>query len=109
MTSILSENKRTLLSDQVVRSIHSKCRLLLEALTLIVSPLSVLYKTTLDVVKPKLTSTATPKLKPNEEMTLWLHLLRPTLYHSPRLYFECCQNAQTEIMFVPPKHHKMVF
>jgi hypothetical protein len=75
---------RPKLCPQVVRSIHSKCRLLLEALSLIVSPLSVLYKTTLDVVKPKLTPTA--PMKENEELALWLHLFRPTLYHSPRYF-----------------------
>ena len=66
------------MSNVVIRSIHLKCRMLIETLAVVASPLHVLYKITTDMarsIKPLVMTEA-------EKRISWLNLVRPSLFTS---------------------------
>ena len=66
----------------VVKDIHDKCGLLMSALGIIGSPLSMLTNMTIDGQRTKKGRKKRRKQNENEGKTEWLHLLRPQLYGS---------------------------
>lgn len=66
------------MSNVVIRSIHLKCRMLIETLAVVASPLHVLYKITTDMAR----SMKPLALTEPEKRISWLNLVRPSLFTS---------------------------
>ena len=60
--------------NNVIRSIHIKCSKLVEAMSLIVAPLHMVYKVASDVSRPRVQRQT--RLTEAEKRTSWLHLFR---------------------------------
>ena len=66
-------------------------RLLFNVLALVASPLHALYKTALDTMKPKI-KTNLPPLEHHENIAVWMHLIRPGIFHSPNPDAMCAES-----------------
>ena len=66
-------------------------RLLFNVLALVSSPLHALYKTALDTMKPKIKSNL-PPLEHHENVAVWMHLIRPGIFHSPNPDAMCAES-----------------
>ena len=66
-------------------------RLLFDVLAIVASPLGSLYKTALDTMKPKLKSNL-PPLEHHENVAVWMHLIRPGIFHSPNPDAMCAES-----------------
>ena len=60
-------------------------------LAIVASPLGSLYKTALDTMKPKLKSNL-PPLEHHENVAVWMHLIRPGIFHSPNPDAMCAES-----------------
>ena len=60
--------------NNIIRSIHVKCTKLVEAMTLIIAPLHMVYKVASDVSRQRVQRQS--RLTDSEKRTCWLHLMR---------------------------------
>ena len=72
-------------------TLHYFSRLLFNVLALVSSPLHALYKTALDTMKPKIKSNL-PPLEHHENVAIWMHLIRPGIFHSPNPDAMCAES-----------------
>ena len=75
----------------IIQSINYFSRLLFNVLSLVSSPLHALYKTALDTMKPKIKSNL-PPLEHHENVAVWMHLIRPGIFHSPNPDAMCAES-----------------
>ena len=77
--------------DKYIHQYLHFSRLLFDVLAIVASPLGSLYKTALDTMKPKLKSNL-PPLEHHENVAVWMHLIRPGIFHSPNPDAMCAES-----------------
>ena len=93
---------KSITTNSVIRNIHLKCKFLLEALTIVASPLHIIYKIGTDMAC---------KMKPmpmteSEKRITWLNLVRPSLFSSSnpnQIKPEAILNLRTKILAYQPE------
>ena len=79
------------LDEKYIHPYSHFSRLLFDVLAIVASPLGSLHKTALDTMKPKLKSNL-PPLEHHENVAVWMHLIRPGIFHSPNPDAMCAES-----------------
>ena len=90
------------MTNAVIRGIHLKCRMLIETLAVVASPLHVFYKVTTEMARSMKPLTLTEP----EKRISWLNLVRPSLFtaiNPPKIKKEQILALRTKILTYQPE------